>query len=680
MPPIQTSAMRNTCQQDSPVLPSVVSACSTTDSNVTTTAGPVRSIRSQQQAQSLGTQSKATIGDDGKKKNKRGVVTGKKTAAIVRSRGKSVLSYDPGVRGILDQNLEGRVVLDIGSCVRDRIPMTYLNYSDMPVESRMIVFNYLSENYIFDPNDDNLIEWIDTKAAGRFRQWKHDCKQEWDKDKDGPVPIEFAHRPAQWESLCAHFNSQSNQKKGAQMSVARKSNKKKDHTAGKVSFAHLAKKQRIDGKVAPHLAAYMDAYSATYPEGTARVRAATDEAVAKIMADRPTTEEGSEASIQLPLDEEIRIIESEIGSSRGTRIRGFGSSVIKEPKKRGPAESVQINLQMAAQIAKQDARIAELEARQKAELEAMEARDTTHRAFQFCKQYKRITDSKAVSVEDIYGLTCIVKKMPKVSLLAVYYAKLTEVFWTSATHLYHAYGWFKLFQLQKSFNKNLNQKDLQLIASSVLLSVLSVPPCDHTRRASHVELEHEKEHNARMANLIGFNLESKLESKEMVSKDVMTYVSKVYQLMKIESLSEMIPFFCLPAVEKISVDAVRHNFIAIKVDHVKGAVVFEEAEHRAKLDEIAEKQRQIERLRKEAILGKATKNPPTKNIQYSQGISSVRSFTWGTPLELAPPAVKYVPPKFGRSESSVQAPSAESNWRSSGKPDDCVPPSSSNKW
>ncbi|KAM7469111.1 hypothetical protein LguiA_007294 [Lonicera macranthoides] len=58
------------------------------------------------------------------------------------------------------------------------------------------------------------------------------------------------------------------------------------------------------------------------------------------MADRPATEEGSEASIQLPLDEEIRIIESEIGSSRGTRIRGFGSSVVKEPKKRGPAEHV----------------------------------------------------------------------------------------------------------------------------------------------------------------------------------------------------------------------------------------------------------------------------------------------------------------------------------------------------
>ncbi|KAM7521672.1 hypothetical protein LguiA_011574 [Lonicera macranthoides] len=61
-----------------------------------------------------------------------------------------------------------------------------------------------------------------------------------------------------------------------------------------------------------------------------RVRAATDEVVAKIMVDQPATEEGSEGSIQIFLDEEIRIIKN--------------------------------------------ARIAELEARQKAELEAMEAR------------------------------------------------------------------------------------------------------------------------------------------------------------------------------------------------------------------------------------------------------------------------------------------------------------------
>ena len=45
-------------------------------------------------------------------------------------------------------------------------------------------------------------------------------------------------------------------------------------------------------------------------------------------------------------------------------------------------------------------------------------------------------------------------------------------------------------------------------------------------------------------------------------------------MMKIESLSQMIPFFDFFAVEKISVDAVKHNFIAMKVDHMKHVVLF----------------------------------------------------------------------------------------------------------
>lgn len=48
----------------------------------------------------------------------------------------------------------------------------------------------------------------------------------------------------------------------------------------------------------------------------------------------------------------------------------------------------------------------------------------------------------------------------------------------------------------------------------------------------------------------------------------------MYQTLKIESLSQMIPFFDFPVVEKISVDAVKHNFIAMKVDHIKGVVLF----------------------------------------------------------------------------------------------------------
>ncbi|GMI79361.1 eukaryotic translation initiation factor 3A [Hibiscus trionum] len=343
--------------------------------------------------------------------------------------------------------------------------------------------------------------------------------------------------------------------------------------------------------------------------------------------------------------------------------------------------------------------------RNNSKLEALYAM-TAHRAFQFCKQYKRTTEFRRLceiirnhlanlnkykdqrdrpdlsapeslqlyldtrfeqlkiatelglwqeafrSVEDIHGLMSIVKKTPKASLMVVYYAKLTEIFWISGSHLYHAYAWLKLFTLQKSFNKNLSQKDLQLIASSVILAALSVLPYDQTHGASHLELQNENERNIRMANLIGFNLETKLENREvfsrssllteLVSKGVLScaiqevkdlyhllehdflpldaaskiqplllkiskfggklasassvpevqlsnyvpaleklstlrllkQVSHVYQTMKIESMFQIIPFFEFSMVEKISVDAVKHKFIAMKVDHMKGVVLF----------------------------------------------------------------------------------------------------------
>ncbi|XP_020706128.1 eukaryotic translation initiation factor 3 subunit A-like [Dendrobium catenatum] len=343
--------------------------------------------------------------------------------------------------------------------------------------------------------------------------------------------------------------------------------------------------------------------------------------------------------------------------------------------------------------------------RNNSKLEALYAM-TAHRAFQFCKQYKRTTEFRRLceiirnhlanlnkyrdqrdrpdltapeslqiyldtrvdqlkiatdlelwqeafrSVEDIHGLMSMVKKHPKPSLMVIYYAKLTEIFRVSESHLYHAYAWLKLFTLQKSYNKNLTQKDLQLIASSVLLSALSVTPYDHHCGSSHLEVENEKERNLRMASLIGFNIDPRKDAREVLSREallselsskgvmacasqdvkdlyclleneflpldlaakvqplltkisklggklvsvssvpevqltqyipalenlcalrVLQQVSKVYHSMKIETLSKMIPFMDFSVVEKISVDAVKYKFVAMDINHQKGAVTF----------------------------------------------------------------------------------------------------------
>ncbi|PNY11494.1 eukaryotic translation initiation factor 3 subunit a [Trifolium pratense] len=181
-----------------------------------------------------------------------------------------------------------------------------------------------------------------------------------------------------------------------------------------------------------------------------------------------------------------------------------------------------------------------------------------------------------------------------------------------------------------SFHKSPSQKDMELIASAVVLSALSVPPYE-----SNLELEQEKEINLRRANLLSrSSLLAELESEGVMSyaaqevKDIYylleqtflpsdlelkvtpllnkiskvggiassilnvqlsTYVpelkklatlrllqqvSNEYQTMKIENLAGMIPFFDFSVVEKISVDAVKHKFLSMKIDHMKKVVIF----------------------------------------------------------------------------------------------------------
>ena len=44
--------------------------------------------------------------------------------------------------------------------------------------------------------------------------------------------------------------------------------------------------------------------------------------------------------------------------------------------------------------------------------------------------------------------------------------------------------------------------------------------------------------------------------------------------MKITVFSKMIPFYDFPIVEKLSVDAMKYNFLQLKIDHSKGIVQF----------------------------------------------------------------------------------------------------------
>jgi translation initiation factor 3 subunit A len=129
------------------------------------------------------------------------------------------------------------------------------------------------------------------------------------------------------------------------------------------------------------------------------------------------------------------------------------------------------------------------------------------------------------SVEDIQGLVGSPPKGikgPKASLMATYYARLTQIFTRSEARLYNAYAWYRLFTFSRSFNKGLTQDDLVAMASNVVLSALSVLPYDrgNTAARGYDIRPHEKENSARMAAILGFNVD-RLDRRVLLSRQAL---------------------------------------------------------------------------------------------------------------------------------------------------------------
>ena len=129
------------------------------------------------------------------------------------------------------------------------------------------------------------------------------------------------------------------------------------------------------------------------------------------------------------------------------------------------------------------------------------------------------------SVEDIQGLVGSPPKGikgPKASLMATYYARLTQIFTRSEARLYNAYAWYRLFTFSRSFNKGLTQDDLVAMASNVVLSALSVLPYDrgNTAAGGYDIRPHEKENSARMAAILGFNVD-RLDRRVLLSRQAL---------------------------------------------------------------------------------------------------------------------------------------------------------------
>ena len=127
------------------------------------------------------------------------------------------------------------------------------------------------------------------------------------------------------------------------------------------------------------------------------------------------------------------------------------------------------------------------------------------------------------SVEDIQNLISLGKRQPKQQMMATYYSRLTQIFAVSEGHLYHAYAWLKLFNFSRTYNKNLTATDQQMMATSVVLATLSILPYDRPLFGRQDEQQHEqeKEHTIRMANILGFTVDRRMDYKSILTRSAL---------------------------------------------------------------------------------------------------------------------------------------------------------------
>ncbi len=158
------------------------------------------------------------------------------------------------------------------------------------------------------------------------------------------------------------------------------------------------------------------------------------------------------------------------------------------------------------------------------------------------------------TIEDIHKIMIIGKKTTKPKLMAVYYEKLTRIFWVSENYLFHAYSWYRYYTLTLDYrSKDLKPEEKSLLASCVLLSALIIPSIkDNTSAGNLIDKisnnlvdsdetdEVATEKNKQLATVLDFqaNPTRKALLTDIVNKgilnDVLPSLSKLYDHMEVK--------------------------------------------------------------------------------------------------------------------------------------------------
>lgn len=153
------------------------------------------------------------------------------------------------------------------------------------------------------------------------------------------------------------------------------------------------------------------------------------------------------------------------------------------------------------------------------------------------------------TIEDIYAIMVAGKKTPKAKLMMNYYDKLQRIFWVSDNKLFHGYAWYRYYCLFCESKKEIKPDDKCMLASSVLLSAITVPS---TRDMYSFADEEEElvEKSSQMALLLDFQSNPSRQSllNDISSKGILNEV-----LPELKALYESleIKFQPLALVDKI---------------------------------------------------------------------------------------------------------------------------------
>lgn len=154
------------------------------------------------------------------------------------------------------------------------------------------------------------------------------------------------------------------------------------------------------------------------------------------------------------------------------------------------------------------------------------------------------------TVEDIFHLISISKRLPKPTMMVNYYQKLAKIFLVSDNSLFHAAAWLRFYNLY-SQSPNVTPEELSLYSSTFLLSTLSI----QQDSSSNPNDESSKRSNEKLASLLKLNQIPTRDSllQNATNKNVFDYVhpsiKKLYELLETnfhplqirKELNEIIP-------------------------------------------------------------------------------------------------------------------------------------------